>query len=57
MQDKLIFPYLDLPIEYYDLGLPYRDETDDQVRPVASQDDAAQQSTPRRGALRTRTVL
>ena len=31
LQDKLIFPYLELPIEYYDLGLPYRDETDDQV--------------------------
>jgi isocitrate dehydrogenase len=27
----LIFPYLDLKIEYYDLGLPYRDETNDQV--------------------------
>lgn len=33
VQDKLIFPYLDLPIEYYDLGLQYRDETDDQVCP------------------------
>lgn len=34
IKDKLIFPYLDLPIEYYDLGLPHRDATDDQVRPV-----------------------
>ena len=32
IKDKLIFPYLDLPIEYYDLGLPHRDATDDQVR-------------------------
>jgi len=31
IKDKLIFPYLDLKIEYYDLGLPYRDKTDDQV--------------------------
>lgn len=32
IKDKLIFPYLDLPIEYYDLGLEHRDATDDQVR-------------------------
>jgi len=31
IKEKLIFPYLDLKIEYYDLGLPYRDETNDQV--------------------------
>ena len=24
-------PYLDLDIKYYDLGLPYRDQTNDQV--------------------------
>ena len=28
---KLIFPYLDLDIKYYDLGLPNRDATNDQV--------------------------
>lgn len=28
---KLILPYLDLDIKYYDLGLPYRDQTNDQV--------------------------
>lgn len=28
---QLIFPYLDLKTEYYDLGLPHRDATDDQV--------------------------
>ena len=27
----LLEPYLDLKTEYYDLGLPHRDETDDQV--------------------------
>ena len=28
---QLIFPYVDLKLEYYDLGLPNRDATDDQV--------------------------
>ena len=28
---QLIFPYLDLKIEYYDLGLPSRDATNDQI--------------------------
>jgi isocitrate dehydrogenase len=31
IKDKLIFPFLDLPIEYYDLGMEHRDATDDQV--------------------------
>src|SRR5215470_1407847 len=31
IKDKLILPYLDLKIEYYDLGVEYRDKTDDQV--------------------------
>ena len=31
IKDKLIFPYLDLDIKYYDLGMEYRDETNDQV--------------------------
>ena len=31
IKDKLIFPYLDVECLYYDLGLPYRDQTDDQV--------------------------
>ena len=30
-KDKLILPYLDIPIHYYDLGLPNRDKTQDQV--------------------------
>lgn len=31
IKDKFIFPYLDVDIKYYDLGLEYRDETNDQV--------------------------
>ncbi|TAF45333.1 MAG: NADP-dependent isocitrate dehydrogenase [Sphingobacteriales bacterium] len=31
IKDKLIFPYVDLDIKYYDLGIEFRDETDDQV--------------------------
>eukprot|EP01084_Bolivina_argentea_P306861 530334_1 len=31
IKEKLILPYLDLKIEYYDLGLPNRDATNDQV--------------------------
>jgi isocitrate dehydrogenase len=31
IKDRLILPYLDIDLKYYDLGLPYRDETDDQV--------------------------
>lgn len=31
IKDKLILPYVDLKAEYYDLGLEYRNETDDKV--------------------------
>jgi len=31
IKDKLILPYLDLDIKYYDLGVEYRDQTGDQV--------------------------
>ncbi len=31
IKDKLIIPYLDVDIKYYDLGMEYRDKTDDQV--------------------------
>ena len=31
IKDELLFPYIDLKTEYYDLGLVHRDETDDQV--------------------------
>ena len=31
IKDRLIHPYLDLPLEYYDLSIEKRDETDDQI--------------------------
>ena len=31
IKDELLLPYIDLKTEYYDLGLEYRNETDDQV--------------------------
>ena len=31
IKDELILPFIDLKTEYYDLGLKYRNETDDQV--------------------------
>ncbi|MCT8972602.1 NADP-dependent isocitrate dehydrogenase [Microbaculum marinisediminis] len=31
IKDKLIHPYLDIDLKYYDLGIEHRDETDDQV--------------------------
>ena len=31
IKDKLILPYLDVDLKYYDLGIEYRDATDDQV--------------------------
>ena len=31
IKDELIAPYVELNTEYYDLGLPHRDETEDQV--------------------------
>ena len=37
IKEKLIFPYLDLPILYFDLGMEHRDQTDDQVTLDAAQ--------------------
>jgi isocitrate dehydrogenase len=31
IKDQLILPFLDVPLEYYDLSVQHRDETDDQV--------------------------
>src|SRR5215472_6554158 len=36
IKDKLIEPFLDLPIEYYDLGMENRDATDDHVTVAAA---------------------
>jgi isocitrate dehydrogenase len=37
IKDKLIFPFLDLEIEYYDLGMENRDATDDKVTVEAAE--------------------
>ncbi|GAX82709.1 hypothetical protein CEUSTIGMA_g10135.t1 [Chlamydomonas eustigma] len=37
IKDKLILPYLDLDIKYFDLGLPNRDATDDEVTVQAAE--------------------
>src|SRR5712671_4829891 len=37
IKDKLIFPFLDLPIDYYDLGIEHRDATDDKVTVEAAE--------------------
>jgi len=34
---QLIFPFLDLDIKYFDLGLPHRDATDDKVTVEAAE--------------------
>ncbi|KAJ3011215.1 Isocitrate dehydrogenase [NADP], mitochondrial precursor (Oxalosuccinate decarboxylase) [Thoreauomyces humboldtii] len=31
IKDKLIFPYVEVPIKYYDLGVEARDKTDDKI--------------------------
>ena len=31
IKEKLILPYLDLDIQYYDLGIESRDDTNDQI--------------------------
>jgi isocitrate dehydrogenase len=37
IKEKLILPYLDLAIEYYDLGIEKRDETDDRITVEAAE--------------------
>ena len=36
IKDELLLPFIDLNTEYYDLGLTYRNESDDQVTIVAA---------------------
>jgi len=36
VKEKLLLPYLDMEIDYYDLGLQSRDDTDDQVTVAAA---------------------
>jgi isocitrate dehydrogenase len=37
IKDKLIFPFLDIDIDYYDLGMEHRDATDDRVTVEAAE--------------------
>lgn len=37
IKDKLILPYLDIDLKYYDLGIEYRDETNDKVTTDAAE--------------------
>ncbi|WP_068873956.1 MULTISPECIES: NADP-dependent isocitrate dehydrogenase [unclassified Phenylobacterium] len=37
IKDKLVFPFLDLQIDYYDLGMEHRDATDDKVTVEAAE--------------------
>lgn len=37
IKEKLILPYLDVDLKYYDLGIEYRDKTDDKVTVEASE--------------------
>ena len=37
IKERLILPFVDLKSEYYDLGLPYRDQTDDRVTVEAAE--------------------
>src|SRR3546814_12678838 len=38
IREKLILPYLDIDLKYYDLGMEKRDETDDQITVDAAND-------------------
>lgn len=37
IKDKLILPYLDVDLKYYDLGILHRDETEDKVTTDAAE--------------------
>jgi len=37
IKERLIYPFLDMEVEYFDLSITYRDETDDQVLTDAAQ--------------------
>ena len=37
VKDKLLFPYLDMDLEYYDLHVSKRDETDDRITHEAAE--------------------
>lgn len=37
IKDKLILPFIDVDLKYYDLGMEYRDQTDDKVTTDAAE--------------------
>ena len=37
IKEKLILPYLDIDLKYYDLGIMHRDETEDKVTVEAAE--------------------
>ncbi|KAF8420799.1 hypothetical protein EV426DRAFT_610785 [Tirmania nivea] len=37
IKKKFIYPYLDVDLKYYDLGMEYRDETEDRVTVEAAE--------------------
>ena len=39
IKDELLCPFVELNTEYYDLGLPKRDETNDQITTDAAKND------------------
>ena len=46
IKDKLILPYLDIDLKYFDLGIEHRDETDDQVTIDSAERDASSTASP-----------
>jgi isocitrate dehydrogenase len=49
IKDKLIHPYLDIDLKYYDLSIEKRDETDDQITvdaPTPSRNTASASNAP-----------
>ena len=51
IKDELLLPFIDLKTEYYDLGLEYRDQTDDQVTI-----DSAEATKKYGGAVKCATI-
>merc|ERR1712151_1396909 len=51
IKDKLIHPFLDITLEYYDLGMEHRDKTDDQVT-----FDSADATKKHGGAVKCATI-
>ena len=45
IKDKLIHPYLDIDLLYYDLGMEKRDETNDQITIDAAEQDQAKSAS------------